>query len=293
MQKQVSAAAIAPSDRAHRCVDGARRLSACLVLAALFVMIGQALAGPNERVFVPQRAPEHLRAAALRDIDIALARHLTADTEIDDADLAAWLHHRGRSLSELLRATGLDPARLVRNAVDVDDAVGGPFIALGAASDAERTLALDYDLLVDRVLETVPLATPVRDPHRLTSGYGQRRDPFRGRAAFHRGIDMAAPRGTPIYAPAGGTVVRAGRMGGFGNVVEIDHGNGVQTRYAHLHAYLVRRGAEVAAGTQIGRMGRSGRATGVHLHYEVLVDGRHVDPARFLSVGRQLAAHGS
>jgi murein DD-endopeptidase MepM/ murein hydrolase activator NlpD len=152
---------------------------------------------------------------------------------------------------------------------------------------------VDVDILVDRVLATVPLASPVVDAHRVTSGYGRRRDPFGGRIAFHRGIDFAAERGTPIYAPAAGEVRRVGRLGGYGNVVEIDHGNGVVTLYAHLHAYLVKKGDRVRPGQRIGLMGRTGRSTGVHLHYEVMVDDRHVDPARFLEVGRKLQVDGA
>lgn len=265
-------------------------IPALLMASLLFSVVDAVAAGLSERVIVPKRAPEHLRAAQLEAIDAALARRLVDDAPLERADLAAWLRHRGHSLSRLLQATGMDPARLVLSAIEREDAVGGPFVAFSGDTGLDDQPEIDPAFVLARVLETVPLQSPVRDPHRVTSGFGKRSDPFRGRAAFHRGIDLAAPRGTPIYAPAGGTVVRAGRLGGFGNIVEVDHGNGVVTRYAHLYAYHVRTGDVVGPGARVGLMGRTGRATGVHLHYEVLVDGRHVDPARFLDVGRRLAA---
>jgi murein DD-endopeptidase MepM/ murein hydrolase activator NlpD len=245
-------------------------------------------------VYLPARAPAHVRAAELDAIGAEFARRVAADAEIDRDELATWLRYHGGRLGRLLRGTGLDPARVVMGAIAParDAAVGGPFVAL-RADGSDPVPTIDMDRLVDRVLATVPLASPVVDAHRRTSGFGRRRDPFRNRIGFHRGIDLAAARGTPIYAPAAGEVVRVGRLGGYGNTVEIDHGNGVVTRYAHLHAYLVKRGETVAPGERIGLMGRSGRTTGVHLHYEVLVDDRHVDPARLLAVGRKLQIEGA
>ncbi len=246
----------------------------------------------TERSFAPKRAPEHLRRAELGEIGAKLVRSLAADAPLDQADLALWLRHQGGSLARLLETTGVDPAKLLHGAMEHAEAMGGPFIARGDMAD-DPLPAIDMAALVAQVVATVPLQSPVVDAHRLTSGFGYRRDPFHGRTAFHRGIDLAGKRGTPIYAPAAGTVLKVGRLGGYGNVVEIDHGNGVVTRYAHLHAYHVRRGDVVAPGDRLGAMGRSGRATGVHLHYEVMVDGHYVDPARFLAVGREFQSEQS
>ncbi len=240
------------------------------------------------RIIVPARAPEHLRQRVVAEADAAFAARIVDDRPVGRSEVAAWLDTAGRNLADLLKATGIDPARLVHGAIATAAyGVGGPFVELG---DADQLPEIQMAALIERVRETVPLASPVKDGYRLTSGFGPRRDPIRGRMAFHRGIDMASGRGTPIYATAAGTVVRVGRFGAYGNLVEIDHGNGVQTLYAHLHAYHVRRGDAVGAGQRVGLMGRTGRATGVHLHYEVIVDDQPVDPARFLRVGEQLVA---
>jgi len=267
---------------------------AVLVVGALATLAPTAAGAVDatQRIYLPARAPVDLRAAERHAIAAEFARRVAADAEIRRDELAMWLRYHGGRLGQLLEATGLDPARLVMGAIAPapEEAAGGPFVAFHA--DGEPGPEIDMDRFVDRVLATVPLASPVIDRHRVSSGFGRRRDPFRGRLAFHRGIDLAAGHGTPICAPAAGEVVAVGRRGGYGNLIEIDHGNGVVTRYAHLHAYLVKRGDIVAPGERIGLMGRSGRATGVHLHYEVLVDDRPVDPAGLLAVGRELQVDG-
>ncbi|HZC38683.1 MAG TPA: M23 family metallopeptidase, partial [Sphingomicrobium sp.] len=115
------------------------------------------------------------------------------------------------------------------------------------------------------------------------SGFGERVDPFGHGLGFHPGIDLAGTYGTPIYATADGTVQRAGwNSGGYGNLVEIDHGRGITTRYGHMSAILVSAGQHVTRGEQIGRMGSTGHSTGTHLHYEVRIDGRAVNPIPFM-----------
>jgi len=128
---------------------------------------------------------------------------------------------------------------------------------------------------------SVPSSRPVQTAT-YTSGYGVRSDPFRGAAAMHAGIDLAAPVGTPIYATADGIVQRAEWSGGYGNLVEIDHGKGLQTRFGHLSRLLVHPGERVVRGQEIGMMGSTGRSTGSHLHYEVRIDGHAVNPVPFL-----------
>jgi murein DD-endopeptidase MepM/ murein hydrolase activator NlpD len=125
-----------------------------------------------------------------------------------------------------------------------------------------------------------PLGLPAEG--RISSAFGLRRDPFTREEAEHRGLDVAAPEGAPIHAPLGGVVVRAGPRGGYGNAIEIDHGGGVATLYGHASEVAVAPGEWVAAGQEIGRVGRTGRATGPHLHFEVRLGGRPVDPARVL-----------
>ena len=120
----------------------------------------------------------------------------------------------------------------------------------------------------------------------ISSGFGGRVDPFNGRAKMHKGVDFRGKPGTPILATGKGIISWAGRHPEFGNMVEIDHGNGLVTRYAHNSKLLVDVGTLVDEGQKIALMGRTGRATGVHLHYEVLKDGRQVNPARFLNARR-------
>jgi len=124
----------------------------------------------------------------------------------------------------------------------------------------------------------VPVATSRRG-----SGYGNRRDPFTFRMAFHSGIDFPAPKGTPIYASAGGVVVYAGVRKDYGNTVEIDHGAGLVTRYAHASKLIAKRGQIVMPGQLIAEVGSTGRSTGAHLHFEILKDGRFVNPKAYLS----------
>ena len=125
-----------------------------------------------------------------------------------------------------------------------------------------------------------PLGPPdPRFDRNFTSGYGVRSDPFRGRAAMHAGIDLAGPIGTPIYATADGIVGRSEwNSGGYGNLVEINHGQGIQTRYGHLSRCIARAGQRVRRGELIGLMGSTGRSTGSHLHYEVRIDGQRGQP---------------
>jgi murein DD-endopeptidase MepM/ murein hydrolase activator NlpD len=123
-----------------------------------------------------------------------------------------------------------------------------------------------------------------------TSGFGVRSDPFQHRAAMHAGVDLSGPVGTKIYATADGIVGRSQWVNGYGNLVEIDHGHGIQTRYGHLSKALVAPGQKVHRGDLIALMGSTGRSTGSHLHYEVRVDGKAVNPVPFMQSSDYLAA---
>ena len=116
----------------------------------------------------------------------------------------------------------------------------------------------------------------------MNDGYGSRRDPFDGSADYHPGLDISADRGDPVVATANGTVSSAQRSGAYGNMIVIDHGFGISTRYAHLDSFRVKPGDAVRRGDVIGYAGSTGRSTGSHLHYEVLVYGRHLNPLQFL-----------
>ena len=170
--------------------------------------------------------------------------------------------------------------------------MGGPFESLGKGDATFKQLFTSWkklDNLADGAI-AVPSDKPVKTAS-FTSGYGVRSDPFRGRAAMHAGIDLAGPVGTPIYATGDGTVSESGyHNGGYGNLVKLDHGRGIETRYGHLSAILVRAGQRVTRGQMIGRMGSTGRSTGSHLHYEVRIDSRAVNPIPFMKSSDYLLA---
>ena len=140
------------------------------------------------------------------------------------------------------------------------------------------------------VLHHVPLTTPVHGGQfEVTSGFGLRVDPFTGRVALHPGVDFAGPWGSTVGATAPGVVVWAGYRGGYGNMVELDHGYGFHTRYGHLSAVLVRTGMRVEKGAAIGRLGSTGRSTGPHVHYEIWVANALKNPSNYIAAGRHIA----
>jgi murein DD-endopeptidase MepM/ murein hydrolase activator NlpD len=183
-------------------------------------------------------------------------------------------------LSQPVMAAGL-PA-LQRG--DKIEPTGGPLLHASEADSRFHSLFLSWkktDAVATPGAISVPSSKPVQSAT-YTSGYGVRSDPFRGSAAMHAGIDLAAPAGTAIYATADGVVDRAEWSGGYGNLVEIDHGKGLQTRFGHLSRVLVHAGDRVVRGQMIALMGSTGRSTGSHLHYEVRIDGHAVNPVPFL-----------
>ena len=192
-----------------------------------------------------------------------------------------------------LLATGLSP-RTSTAAIDV----GGPYVPVtmdALDTDIDRAAAFlraarGEASRLDEAAENVPLGRPMRGQIEVTSTFGVRIDPFYGRPALHTGIDLMGAYGSSVEATAAGTVTMAGPSGGYGNMVEIDHGRGLVTRYAHLSTVAVIPNQSIAAGDVIGHVGASGRATGPHLHYETRIDGEPVDPARFLKAGAMLAA---
>lgn len=175
----------------------------------------------------------------------------------------------------------------------VEDQVGGPFVPVDPrATFNEHLQAVDESLKnLDQVtgkLESVPLANPVPGAS-ISSRFGNRIDPFVRQPAMHSGIDFRAGRGTPVHATADGVVIDAGRNGGYGNMVEIEHAAGLNTRYGHLSKILVKTGDRVEIGTVIGEAGSTGRSTGPHLHYEIRKSGNAINPIRYLRAGRELA----
>jgi murein DD-endopeptidase MepM/ murein hydrolase activator NlpD len=168
---------------------------------------------------------------------------------------------------------------------------GGPFIPADGLHFVERTALVNRTLGDIEALRRAALARPVGLPlssQRISSRFGNRLDPFLKRPAFHAGIDFAAASGTTVRSTAPGIVVAAGWSGGYGKMIEIEHADGVSTRYGHLASILVSVGDSVDAGTPVGRVGSTGRSTGPHLHYETLRGGKAVNPSAYLAAGRAL-----
>jgi murein DD-endopeptidase MepM/ murein hydrolase activator NlpD len=223
----------------------------------------------------------------------ALAAMVNESTLRQSARLAT----RIRTLDRLLAKTGLDVQQLVAQASPgsgtLSEGEGGPLVPvlgrdLDRAVERESMAELGRLRRMESVLAAMPIAAPMGE-YKLNSGFGYRRDPFRKRGAMHTGLDFGGPRNAPVVATAAGTVVEAGRAGAYGIMVVVDHGMGIETRYAHLSRTLVRVGEQVTLGKKVGLMGRTGRATGPHLHYEIRVDGRPLNPKPFLEAGVILA----
>lgn len=173
---------------------------------------------------------------------------------------------------------------------------GGPYISPSSASDASTEgefgsrissikARINEAEALDEAMKALPLGHPINAESYRTSNYGNRRDPFTKRPTFHEGVDMGSYRMAPIVATADGKISYVGRKGGYGRVVEIDHGHGFKTRYAHLAKTYVKRGKEVKKGDKIAGMGSTGRSTSTHLHYEIRFQGRAYDPEKFLKAG--------
>ncbi len=213
-----------------------------------------------------------------RDTQVALAE---PGPEVDRIPQPT-LRKGGGKIEALIASTGLDVGRLLSDVSDLRGAEGGPFVPLGAANSAGAD-ARRHKML-EKLVETLPLRAPL-DHYRVESPFGPRRDPFNHRRGFHTGVDLSAPYRTHVFSTAPGIVIFAGADGEWGRLVEIDNGHGIVTRYAHMHRVFVVKGQKVPAHYAIGELGSTGRSTGPHVHYEVVVDGTAVDPAKFLGAG--------
>ncbi len=174
---------------------------------------------------------------------------------------------------------------------EIAENIGGPYIPDQNVKFDDMTddlaESLDHLETLKNKAKRLPVGIPIPGAN-VSSSFGSRVDPFHRSAAFHSGIDFKAATGTAIVAAGAGKVVKAGVNGGYGNLVEIDHGNGITTRYAHMSKILVKVGEKVAAKQIVGRVGSTGRSTGPHLHYEVRRDNEATNPARFLKAGNEL-----
>jgi len=206
-----------------------------------------------------------------------------------------------REIRSVLHHAGINPDEFEQRIAQAEGGVGGPEIPLssvhieGIADAAFQNAYLRASAVLGQMTQLlsgmrhVPLVTPVSGPSfERTSGFGARIDPFTGRYAFHPGIDFAGPTGAIVHATAPGRVVWADVRGSYGKMVEINHGYGIHTRYAHLSSILVQVGATVGEGTPVGKLGSTGRSTGPHVHYEVWYDDVVRNPRNFIEAGRHV-----
>ena len=194
-----------------------------------------------------------------------------------------------RQILDELRTVGITP--------DLpDEGIGGPLIPAEQGADDASIVddanavmtALTRFRAAQGAIDAAPVHLPLANMRRISSGYGNRTDPFTKGRAFHSGLDTPAPTGTIVLAAGKGKVTFSGARSGYGILVEVDHGDGLVTRYAHLSASLVKVGQVVQTGTPIAKVGSTGRSTGPHLHFEVRRNDSTVDPKTFLNVGKRL-----
>jgi murein DD-endopeptidase MepM/ murein hydrolase activator NlpD len=250
-----------------------------------------ALAGPEPSQFASSQGVDNVIVRLQASLDKVENRQMAALNSVEDG-----IESRARRMRGAIADLGLDMAQL--EAATPRVGMGGPFVPVKLAANAgpfEREL---YHINIsragverlNRTLAQVPYRKPVVGEVEFTSGFGVRTDPFLGRPAMHTGLDFRASMGDPVRATANGKVVSAGWAGGYGRMVEIDHGNGLSTRYGHMSEIHVKVGDPIKIGQVIGAVGSTGRSTGPHLHYETRIDGEAVDPQKFLRAGVRLSA---
>jgi murein DD-endopeptidase MepM/ murein hydrolase activator NlpD len=230
-------------------------------------------------------APGAITLASATPAERLLQVQAVQTAALDKADRFA--RTRAEQRRRAFKTVGVRPPQSATRA-----ASGGPLIALPGRLDpafAERfakvAAVLQEMHVLDDAASALPFGKPAPDA-RLTSSYGVRIDPITSAPAFHSGQDFAGAYRSPVASTGAGVVSFTGSKSGYGNTVEVDHGSGHKTRYAHLATIAVRPGQQVAEGETLGGMGSTGRSTGVHLHYEVWVNGRAQNPARYLKAGQ-------
>ncbi len=255
------------------------------------------LMAPTSRDALPRMPRRDIRKEASLDANLGTDPNVRKLKQRQNAILA-------KAETETLDRIEHNRAIMNSTAISVDTILknggfgeGGVFVPLDgkAASLADGEFGSRVSAIKARVAEaaalddallSIPFGTPVAGDTYRTSSYGMRKDPFNKRPAFHAGIDYGAYRLAPIVATADGVVKFVGKNGGYGRTVEVDHGHGFVTRYAHLEKTYVKRGARVKKGEKIGGMGSTGRSTATHLHYEIFFQGQDYDPDKFLKAGK-------
>ncbi len=204
--------------------------------------------------------------------------------------MTRFADRRAEQATATIRKLGLNPEAMLASLND-RSAQGGPLVSLSTSESGKLDprfqrlgLSLARMSLLERGVAGIPRYLPASLQY-ISSGFGYRSDPFTGEGAMHAGLDFKGPIGAPIYAAAKGVISFAGIRSGYGNCIEIDHGNGLLTRYAHMSAFRARVGDKVGPGSVVGAIGSTGRSTGPHLHFEVRINGEAVNPRPFLEAG--------
>jgi murein DD-endopeptidase MepM/ murein hydrolase activator NlpD len=245
---------------------------------------------PQPQAVAPQpaaAAPPVRQALAVMPAPATMAAPLVApavassETRLASGGLA--------QLERVLGSAGVDVVHLFSQ-YGLRTGEGGPFIPVARGQHLDAVaLGADKIAALRNLVKALPVLAPLQE-YKIGSPFGVRGDPINGHAGYHTGVDLLAPYMTPVYATAGGVVTYSGYRDDYGKVVEIDHGNGISTRYAHLHRQTVSVGQRIAGHSQIGFLGSTGRATGPHVHYEVLVNGEPQDPAKFMYLAHVMTA---
>ena len=259
--------------------------------AALGVLSDELKTAAAERTAAAMRADQAVRTAGAMAVerDAMIARNEEIFAQLEEAVEASV-----KPLDEMFKQVGVDSEQLLATVREGYEGTGGPLTPMGYSSRGNAAITesearasevmvslgkvKDYKIAVSKL----PLAMPVKSAFRFTSGFGKRW----GRA--HQGIDMAGPVGTPIFATGDGVVTYAGWQRGYGNLIKIQHALGTETRYGHLSKIRVKVGQKVSRNSLIGDMGNTGRSTGPHLHYEVHVDGKAVNPMSFIKAAQNV-----
>ncbi|OYW13782.1 MAG: hypothetical protein B7X02_01430 [Rhodospirillales bacterium 12-54-5] len=274
-----------------------------------------AIAGSSQAATAPID-PNAKYSAVFQRIDYleAKMKNLQAEHDAMVADIKETTGGKIAELQRIIASTGVDASALVRTAElertqneqrlekygRIEKSIargpqGGPFEPVKTSMLKDKEPELYFDLkklmVMNDLVNSMPLSFPLdADDFRVTSTFGNRIDPFRGRLAFHSGVDIAGPEGVKILAPSDGKVVLSGWKTAYGNTLDIDHGNGFVTRYGHLSRALVRDGQTVRKGQAIAIQGATGRTTGSHLHYEVRYNDEPLNPGKFLKAGANVRA---
>ncbi len=264
-----------------------------------------AATAPGESSFVGLSAMDQNKLMARVAYLEGRERELMKQNETIIATVREKVSDQIAGLENVIRNTGLEPSAIVKVKPSKDPledaaltapstgAKGGPFISQRAAQ-ADEIKRFEYEMsrhvrridALKNALNTIPLVAPVAKAS-FESPFGGRVDPFSGRMAFHSGVDLAAPYGSNVFATSSGKITIAEYRGAYGNLVEIDHGLGLTTRYGHLSSINVTVGQEISKGEKLGVQGSTGRSTGPHVHYEIRMNDRPMNPSKFLSAGKQ------